>query len=107
MVADPAKLETPEQVYHPNLRPQDGDSGPACYQDQYRVCGPDCMAYLAQVPAGTTYTGEQWAHCLVLVTQERSARHLVVIADVLGRHSAFVRGAKAEAMRNERAPGVL
>ena len=99
-----------EQAYHPNmLEKSEGGSpgpneGPACYRDQFRICGPDCMAYLPQVPDGSVYVGEQWAHCLLLVSHERSGRHLVVLADTLTKHAAFQRGQRAEAIRNEKAP---
>lgn len=100
-----------EQGYHPNMsaRSSDGESpgpteGPACYRDQCRICGPDCMAFLPQVPEGPVYVGEQWAHCLILVNQERTGRHLVVLADTLTKYAAFKRGQRAEAIRNEKAP---
>lgn len=102
-----------EQVYHPNMseRPDAGatpgpNEGPGCYKDQFRICGPDCMAFLPQVPGGAMYVGEQWAHCLLLVSHERSSRHLVVLADTLTKYAAFKRGQRAEAIRNDKAPEV-
>lgn len=52
----------------------------ACFITQDRVCGPDCMAFLPQAPKGETYLGQQWPHCLVLVSIEKGARHLTIIA---------------------------
>lgn len=71
----------------------------ACFQDQGRICGSDCMAYLPQPPAGTAYQGENWAHCLLLVNAERAGKHVIIIADLLKR-------SKSEATRNQAPPGV-
>lgn len=56
-----------------------------CHRDQLRECGPDCMAHLTTPPEGATYVGEAWPRCLELVSQERVARHLVIIAGQIGR----------------------
>lgn len=71
----------------------------SCFKDQGRTCGADCMAYLTEAPAGKMYLGQQWARCLILVNEERSARHLTIIANELtAKH--------AEARRNAPAPAV-
>jgi hypothetical protein len=80
--------------------------GSACYRDQNRICGPDCMAYLPQKPEGTAYIGEQWAHCHLLVNADRVGRHLVVIADTNYKLASIQRKAEAEAIRTKKAPGV-
>lgn len=59
-----------------------------CYRDAIRVCGPDCMAYLPQVPDGKAYTGENWAHCKMLVASDQVGRHVVIIADLLSKMRA-------------------
>jgi len=63
-------------------------SGLACFIAQDRVCGPDCMAFLPQAPTGATYLGQQWAHCLVLVSVEKGARHLTILAGEATKASA-------------------
>lgn len=68
------------------------------------MCGPDCMAYLPQAPAGPHYLGEQWAHCHILVNQDRMGRHLVVIANVLDRFTGVAAADRAAASRAKPAP---
>lgn len=73
-----------------------------CFMDNIRQCGPDCMAYLPQVPQGTSYVGESWAHCKLLVASDQVGRHIVIIADLLHK-------ARATQMAQERSkapPGV-
>jgi hypothetical protein len=101
-----AELRTDEQTYHPNQLPT-GESGPICYRDPIRVCGPDCMAYLAQVPEGEAYKGEQWAHCHVLVNQDRLGRHVVVLVSLLSKDVSLRSKAQAAAVREQKAPGVV
>ena len=54
-----------------------------CFKDKTRVCGPDCMAYIA-APTGPDYTDQQWARCLLLVNTHRTGKHLVVLASAMG-----------------------
>ena len=75
-------------------------TGLFCHRDQSRPCGPECMAYLPQVPEGAMYTGAQWAHCMLLVQSERISRHLVIIADIMKQQ-------RAAAIRTQTAPGVI
>lgn len=56
-----------------------------CFQDRARVCGPDCMAFITPPPT-EDYRGQQWAQCLLLVNSHRTGKHLVVLADSVGRH---------------------
>jgi hypothetical protein len=102
-MADP---EIDEQTYHPNHLSQ-RESGPICYRDPIRVCGPDCMAYLPQVPEGETYKGEQWAQCMVLVNQDRLARHAVILVSLLNKDVSLRSKAQADAVRGQKAPGVV
>jgi hypothetical protein len=97
--------EIDEQTYHPNHLPS-SETGPICYRDPIRVCGPDCIAYLAQVPDGEAYKGEQWAHCHVLVNQDRLGRHAVVLVSLLNKDVSLRSKAQAEAERGKKAPGV-
>jgi hypothetical protein len=76
------------------------DSKLSCYGDQSRICGPDCMSYLAQVPSGANYQGENWAHCLVLVNVERMGKHIVIMADLIKRN-------RAEGIRNQSPPPLI
>ena len=46
------------------------------------------MAYLVDPPSGKMYLGQQWARCLVLVNEERTARHLTIIANEMTTKSA-------------------
>lgn len=60
-------------------------NGPACFLDQARICGPDCMSFLTKPPEGPAYLGETWAKCHLLVNVDRVGRHLVVLADIQNR----------------------
>jgi|SRR5690606_10009318 len=87
--------QTDPELY--DYRP--GDSGPACFFSQDRICGSDCMAYLPTPPQGQAYLGEQWAHCHVLVNVDRVGRHLVVLASTA---SELVKHFKDEAADRKR-----
>jgi hypothetical protein len=73
-----------------------------CFIDNIRVCGPDCMSYLPQVPDGRFYVGESWAHCKLLVTADQVGRHIIVITDLLSK----ARAAQAVQERTKPPPGV-
>ena len=92
-------METQEQ----NSKPLAG--GAACFKDQQRICGPDCMAYLTHPPTSPYYEGEMWAHCHVLVNHDRIGRHLVIVANTLGRLGSQSARSHAEAQRNQPGPG--
>ena len=94
----------PDQVYHPNATSDGDPKGAACFLAQDRICGPDCMAYLPQVPEGPAYVGEQWAHCLLLVNAERAGKHLVVLASIVTRGVSKYTQSQAEQVRNQTAP---
>ena len=81
-------------------------NGLACFMNQDRICGADCMAFLPQVPEGITFQGEQWAHCHLLVNADRAGRHLVVLASVGSNLVSLQRKANAEAVRSQKPPGV-
>jgi len=57
------------------------------------------MAFLAQSPVGATYVGQQWAHCLLLVSAEKTSRHLTIIAGETSK-------AAAAEQRKAPAPGI-
>lgn len=57
------------------------DIGLACHKDSGRVCGPDCVAY-QKTPEGEEYQ-EEWGHCVELVSNYRTAKHLVLIARMI------------------------
>jgi hypothetical protein len=101
-----SESDDPDQTYSPNMqKPGEGDpKGPACFQDQYRVCGPDCMAFLPKPPEGTEYLGEQWAHCLLLVNAQRVGKHSVIIANELVNIRKKNSQAQAEAIRSQKPP---
>jgi len=58
--------------------------GLACFLDQERLCGPDCMAFLpeGERPTDGEYTGRQWSGCLLLVNAHRSGKHLTILASL-------------------------
>jgi hypothetical protein len=96
------EIEKPEGTgdgfeYHPNMH--EAGTGPACFLDQSRICGADCMAYLTKPPEGQAYQGEQWAHCHLLVNVDRTGRHLGII-------TTLVRNQQADQMRAQQAPKV-
>lgn len=70
-----------------------------CFKDASRLCNAACMAYLTTVPKGPDYIGEQWAHCLELVSLHRSGKHLALIASSVSTEQAASR-------RAQQAPGV-
>jgi hypothetical protein len=75
-----------------------------CFQDAKRVCGPDCMAFITP-PHGDDYRGQQWAQCLLLVNAHRTGKHLVILADSVGRHLQKAGQALADQARaNQPAP---
>jgi hypothetical protein len=74
-----------------------------CYRDSARVCGPDCMAYITP-PNGPDYQGQQWAHCLMLVTAHRTGKHLVLLADAVGQQVKKSVTALADAARINQPP---
>lgn len=74
----------------------------ACFLNQDRVCGADCMAFLPTAPQGVAYIGQQWAHCLLLVNAERTGKHLIVLADIGNKLVA----SKRQEEREKKAPGV-
>ncbi len=97
-MTDENESEAPERSFHPNMRevnPKEG--GLSCFISQDRLCGPDCMAFLPQVPEGKDFVGEQWAHCMLLANVHRSAKHLVIIASEMS-------SANADARRKQNAP---
>lgn len=97
---------TPEQTYSPSMqKPGEGDpKGAACFMDQYRICGPDCMSFLPKPPEGPEYLGEQWAQCLLLVNAQRVGKHTVIIASELVNIRKKNSQAQAEAVRAQRPP---
>lgn len=92
------QAEGDEQAETPRL--------PACFIDQGRICGPDCMAFLPQPPSEPDYQGEGWAHCHVLVNAHRLGKHLVILAGAVSKVAGIQRQAAAEAVRTQKAPGV-
>lgn len=77
--------------------------GLACFLDQGRICGPDCMSYLSARPEGKHYIGEHWPSCHLLVNVDRMGRHLVVLADI---GTKLVGMKRNEQRSSEKAPGV-
>lgn len=64
-----------ERAYHPDIKPP---NGLMCFKDQNRACGADCMAFQLEPPEGPEYRG-QWANCMILTNEHRSAKHLVIL----------------------------
>lgn len=70
-----------DPLHHPNLKPDDKESGLICFKDKDRECGASCMAY-TDVPEGPDYVGKQWANCMLLVNSHRTGKHLTIIANI-------------------------
>jgi hypothetical protein len=81
--------------------------GPACFLNQERICGPDCIAYLSRPPEGTAYLGEQWARCHLLVNADRAGRHLVVLASTIGAIHTHVKTEAADRSRPKPVPETI
>lgn len=90
--------ETSEQAYHPNMREGTARGG-ACFFNQDRVCGPDCMAYLSSPPSGKAYVGENWSHCHLLVNIDRTGRHLALIHQEISTLNIDMKKRQADATR--------
>lgn len=63
-------------------------TGLLCHLNVERPCGPDCMAYLSQVPDGLDYqkpdgVPHQWAHCMSLVHGHKLSKHVVLVANMM------------------------
>lgn len=99
-------MQQPAEAVAPEAEGETPRAGLACFMNQDRICGSDCMAYLPQAPEGDWYKGEQWAHCHLLVNADRAGRHLVVLANVGSKISGLQRKADAEAVREKKPPGV-
>ena len=52
-----------------------------CFITPERACGPDCMAFVTQVPMHVDYRGQAWPHCLILLNLHRTGKHLVILAE--------------------------
>ena len=74
-----------------------------CFKDKSRVCGADCMAYIAR-PAGDDYRDQQWANCLLLVNSHRTGKHLVILADAISKQGQKAAAALADAARTNQPP---
>ncbi len=70
-----------------------------CFRDSVRVCGPDCMAFLAFVPEGDDYKSQPWAHCRLLVDSHRTAKHLVVLTQNANKIAATLSNEAADRKR--------
>lgn len=90
-------MSTPEQ----DTAPMEARLG--CFNDNTRICGSDCMAYLAQAPIGKAYLGENWAHCKLLVTADQVGRHIIMITDLFSK----VRATQVAQERSKPPPGVV
>lgn len=82
----------------------DEDSKGACFLNQERICGSDCMAYLTAPPEGKAYMGENWAHCMVLVNLDRTGRHLTILANNSASGLNLKRNALADEQRLNQQP---
>jgi hypothetical protein len=71
--------ETKEEVaFHPSEKDLSKNEL-YCHRDSVRQCGPDCMAFLSEVPDGKDYAGQPWARCIELVSAHKSAKHLTIL----------------------------
>lgn len=57
-----------------------------CHKDGNRVCNAQCVAFLVARPPGPEYEGAPWAMCQELVSQHRSAKHLVLLTQMAAEH---------------------
>lgn len=78
-------------------------NGLFCFKDASRPCGADCMAF-SDPPEGPDFQGKQWANCMVLVNDHRSAKHLVILASVGGQLAQKAKTEQADRIRNSQQP---
>lgn len=97
----PNDPETDEnQVSHfPDLKEHDPKkNGLMCFLNADRPCGADCMAFTTDKASGPEYLG-QWSDCMLLQSAHRSAKHLVILAQVAGEASTRAKKAADDAAR--------
>ena len=80
------------------------ESRSACFINQERICGPDCMAYLTAAPEGKAYMGENWAHCMILINLDRTGRHLTILANTNSSLFSLKRNEVADGQRLNQQP---
>lgn len=90
--------------YHPDQKPMGKDNGLMCFKDMTRPCGADCMAFQLERPQGPDYKNQQWANCMILTNQHKSAKHLVILAVGVGK---LVEQQQDSVRTNQRPPGVV
>lgn len=56
-----------------------------CYREGDRVCNASCVAYLVAAPEGEDYRGQAFGQCVELVSNHRTGKHLVIIANLLAK----------------------
>jgi hypothetical protein len=77
--------------------------GLACFISDERVCGPSCMAFMT-TPADVPAFSPQQRHCVVLVSAERVARHVVVGVKLMGDFVGHVKNTSADQQRMGQKP---
>ena len=94
----PASLETP-YIHSPDMIDDDVRNGLICFLDAKRQCGADCMAYTTDSSATGSDLNVQQGHCALVVGVHRTAKHLVIIANLLNEQRSADRKKDADMKR--------
>lgn len=74
-------MNTPP-LHHPNMRDDTNKEGMHCFLNSERVCGADCMAFVAPIekPDHSDFIGKEWAQCHLLINAHRVGKHVAILA---------------------------
>lgn len=75
----------------------------ACFFDQSRFCGADCMAYKTIPDKNAVLDGSQ-QNCVILSSIERTGRSLNIIGNILNEHLKLTRLQANDAKRGSPPP---
>ena len=70
----------------------------ACFLDQGRFCGPDCMAFVT-VPEPSTHVDVAQVRCVLLTSVERAGRSLNILGQIANNALKYQQNRDADAKR--------
>lgn len=98
--------EEEEQLYSPDMLPDDEKDRVYCFIVPERACGADCMAFLnhaAKLSKGCELDDNQ-RHCSLLVNADRLSRHAVILTSIFATSEKKKRTAAQDATREANTP---
>ncbi len=93
-------------VYAPDMEPEEDGEKLSCFIEPSNVCGPHCMAYLTSPAdvARSELDRNNQAHCIVLVSADRLARHAVILTQLFATSEKKKRTAEQDRKREDATP---